>query len=170
MNATVQANKSDLSETAAFGLRIPDLQDALSGPITASIVDADRIVRQSFCNGMPNWQMYRAAICGDEIYTRQFIDWCVAFSVAYCESGGVKKSVYSDELAVIAGWDAAHILIHCRPIMPYTEAALALGIHHKTYKRLRDTIHKRLKYSLEDYIMELCSAYFFVLRENRKCG
>ena len=167
----VSENKQDLRELSTFGLRIPDLQDALAGDITASIIDADRIVRGRFNgNGFPNWEMYRTAIAGDTIYSRKLIDWCVAFSVAHCSCGGVKPSIYSDELAVIAGWDAAHILIHARPIMPYTEAALALGIHHKTYKRVRNQVFKRLKYSLEDYIMELCSAYFHVIISERKCG
>jgi hypothetical protein len=171
MTSTTQTVSTyNSKEIVGFGLRIPDLQDALVGPVTGSIGDAARIVAKTFDNGFPNWEMYRTAIAGDTLYTRKLIDWCVAFSVAYCSTGGVKNSVYSDELAVIAGWDAAHIMINCRPIMPYTEAAQILGVHHKTYKRARDQVFSRMKKSLEDYIMEMCSAYFFVLRENRKCG
>jgi hypothetical protein len=153
-----------------FGLRIPDLQDALAGPITAMIIDADKDVRATFNNGFPNWDMYRIAIAGDNIYTRRLIDWCVAFSVVHCECGGVRKDAYSDELGVFVGWDAACILIHCRPLFPYTEAALDVGVDHKTYKRVRDQVVKRLKLSLEDYLMELCSAYFHVIKSSRKSG
>ena len=136
----------------------PDFESMLAGPITASIIDADRLVRKEWRNGFPNWALYRSALAGDAIHLPALRQWSVAFAVAYCTSGGVKRKTYSDELAAVAAWDALHMLVFCRELQPYTVLADALGVHHKTYKRLRDTLYLRMKGSLDEYWARLCIA------------
>lgn len=150
-----------------YDLRAPDFDTMLIGPITARIIDADRLVRIDWRNGMPNWELYRTALAGDALYLPRLKQWVVAFSVAYCTTGGVKRSAYSDELAAVAAWDALHMLVHCRELQPYTVSADALGVHHKTYKRLRDTLYLRLRASLDAYWMRLTIAYRQVILAER---
>jgi hypothetical protein len=36
-------------------------------------------------------------------------------------------------------------------MQPYTITADALGVHHKTYRCLRDTVYARLRASMDEY-------------------
>lgn len=124
-----------------YDLRGQDFDTALIGPVTASIIDADRLVRCEWRNGFPNWMLYRTVLAGDSLYVSRLRYWAVAFAVAYCLEGGVKRQTYSEELACVAAWDALHMVLHCRQIQPYAETADALGVHHSTYKRLRSHLY-----------------------------
>jgi hypothetical protein len=159
-----------LEGTGDYDLKVPDYDTMLIGPVTGSIIDADRLVRVDWRNGFPNWALYRTALAGDAVHMPALKRWVVAFSVAYCTTGGVKRSVYSDELAAVAAWDALHMLIHCRALQPYTVLADRLGVHHRTYKRLRDTLYLRLKASLDEYWDRLGIAFRQVRLWERRQG
>ena len=151
-----------------WDLRGPDFDTAMIGPVTESLIDADRLVRLEFANGFPNWWLYRCALAGDTLGMDRLREWCVAFAVAYCADGKVKRATYSDELACVAGWDALHMVLYCRPLQPHTVTADALGVHHKTYKRLRDAVYARLRVSLDEYWIRLGAAYRHVILYERK--
>src|SRR5690606_15781387 len=87
--AAVFACEGGMIEVGDYDLRGRDVETALVGPVTATIIDADRRVREEWSNGFPNWAMYRAAYCGDSLYRPQVRAWCVAYAIAYCEAGGV---------------------------------------------------------------------------------
>ena len=146
-----------------WDVRGKDYDTALIGPVTDSIIDADRLVRCEWRNGFPNWMLYRTVLAGDDLYTSRLRMWAVAFSAAYCQCGGVKRSVYSDELACVAAWDALNILINPRGDHPYRETAEALGVHHSTYKRLRTHLYASMRGSMEMYWCQMGAAYRQVL-------
>lgn len=146
-----------------YDLRGMDIETALVGEITDRIIDAARLVRLEWQNGMPNWLMYRVCLAGDRLGAADLRYWTVAFTTAYCMDGGIKRQQYSDELACWAAWDALHMLMHRKQLQPYTTTAEMLGVHHKTYKRLRETIFRRMAKSLSDYWLRLGAAYRQVL-------
>jgi len=156
--------------TGDWLLRGTDYETQLAGPITDTIIDAAAWVDARWKNGFPNWDLYRAAIAGDSLYIPGVRRWVVAFAIAHCLSGGVKAEAYSDELACVAGWDALHILIHSRELQPTTVSATLLGVHHKTYRRLRDSLVNRLASSLIEYRSRLLVAMGEVKYLERKCG
>lgn len=150
MNAETKAAQT----VGDYDLRGPDFETILVGPVTERVIDAARLVRigpDAWSNGFPNWAMYRTAQAGDSLHLTRLREWVVAFTVAYATTGGVRTDAYSDELAAVAGWDALHMLVHCRPMQPYTITADALGVHHKTYRCLRDTVYARLRASMDEY-------------------
>lgn len=151
-----------------YDLRGRDFETMLIGPSTSEIWDADRLIRTEWRNGFPNWAMYRSALAGDSLHLSRLREWVVAFSVAYCTTGGVKRQVYTDELACVAGWDALHMLLHCRQMQPYTVTADALDVDPKTYLRLRNRLYVRLKASMDEYWVRLQVAFRQVLLANRK--
>ncbi len=165
MTATAQEAPKPVGD---WDVRGPDFDTALIGPVTESIIDADRLVRLDWKNGFPNWYLYRVALAGDSLGMDPLRTWCVAFSVAYCQDGGVRRSAYTDELACVAAWDALHIVMHKRPIQPHTVTAEALGVHHKTYRRLRDSLAARLGASLDEYWIRLGAAYRHVILFERR--
>lgn len=154
--------------TGDWHIRGRDVETALVGPVTERMIDADRIVRDAGTNGFPNWDLFRVCLAGDSLGIGPLRRWCVAFAVAHASAGGVKPSVYSDELAATAGWDALHMMIYCKPLIPYTVAANALGVHPVTYKRLRNAIYSRLHLSLYDYWVEMMIAYLQVIKKERE--
>ena len=153
-----------------WDIRGRDTETVLIGEITDSIIGADARVRAEHDPTFPVWSMYRVCLAGDMLLFRSLREWVVAFSIAYASTGGVKQSVYSDELACVAGWDALYMLMYARQMQPYTVTADELGVHHKTYKRLRDTIYSRIYFALSDYWPRLIIAYLDVKRDERKCG
>lgn len=140
-------------------LRGHDFDTALIGPVTESIIDADRLVRLEWKNGFPNWMLYRTVFAGDTLYLTRLRYWAVAFAVAYGQSGGVRREAYSDELAAVAAWDALNMLLNPRAEHTYREIAASLGVHHSTYRRLRRHIYASLRGSLEMYWCQLGAAY-----------
>ena len=168
-------NAVAISPIGDYDLRGPDHATILAMPITSTHIDADRIVREGrgfrdvgWNNGFPNWKLYRCAYAGDAMYTRFLRDWVCMFTIAYCLTGGIKESAFSEELACFAGNDALYILIHSQEMQPYTVSAAALHVDPKTYKRLRDRIAKRLKASLDEYMMRLEIGLRIALIEERK--
>jgi hypothetical protein len=158
----------DKPASGDWDLRGPDFDTALIGPVTESIGDADRLVKREWQNGFPNWWLYRCAYAGDSLGLENLRQWCVAFSVTFCKEGAVKRSVYSDELATVAAWDALHAILYCRELQPYTVSAAALGVDPKTYKRLRDRLYRRLRGSLEEYWIQLGAAYRHIILYERR--
>jgi len=151
-----------------WDVRGKDYETALAGPVTESIIDADRVVRVDFRNGFPNWMLYRTVIAGDRLFVARLRLWAVAFAVVYGMGGGVRKEAYSDELAALAAWDALFILMHGRELQPYTVSAEQLGVDPKTYKRFRNRVYLRLRASLDEYWIALVVAYRHVLKAERK--
>lgn len=145
--------------TGDYDLRGKDFDTALIGPVTDSIVDADRLVRMEWKNGFPNWMLYRTVLAGDSLYLTRLREWTVAFAVAYGQSGGVRREAYSDEFACVAAWDALNMLLNPNAAHPYRETAEALGVHHSTYKRLRSHIYASLRGSMEMYWCQMGAAY-----------
>lgn len=152
-----------------WDLKGPDFDTALIGAVTERIIDADRLVRAEWRNGFPNWMLYRCVLAQDSIHMTALRQWAVAFSVAYCTAGGVKRQVYSDELACAAAWDALHMLMFPRigQMQPYRDTAAALGVHHSTYKRLRSHLYMSMKGSLDEYWIQLGAAYRHVISWER---
>lgn len=165
MTATAAAQRDPVGD---YDLRGPDFETSLIGPVTASIIDADRLVRCEWRNGFPNWMLYRTALAGDSLYMTRLRLWAVAFSVAYCQSGGVKRQVYSEELACVAAWDALHMVLYAKPLQPYAETAESLGVHHSTYKRLRSHLYLSMKGSMDEYWIQIGAAYRHVILYERR--
>ena len=153
---------ADSSVIGDYTLRGPDFDTLLVGPITDSIIDADRLVRRGWSNGFPNFALYRATLAGDSMYVPNLRVWCIAFTIAYCESGGVRRDAYSEELACVAAWDALYMLLHAVEFAPYYLLAGDIGVDPKTYKRLRDSIYVRIRKSVLEYWARLGSAYRIV--------
>lgn len=154
-------------EQGCYDLRGPDFDTALIGPVTASIIDADRLVRLEWKNGFPNWGLYRTVLAGDSLHIDRLREWCVAFSVAHCTEA-VQARAYSDDLACVAGWDALHMLVATRPLEPYSVLAKSLEVNAATYKRARDGVFLRLRASLDEYWIRLGSAYRQIILAERK--
>jgi len=136
---------------ADYHLRGPDFETLLVGPITGTIIDADRVVRAEWRNGFPNWAMYRCALAGDTHLRGRLRQWCVAFAVAYMADGAIRRQTASDELATLAGWDAYAALLTTRWALSADEAAEAVGVAPKTYRKLRNAVYARLRASLDEY-------------------
>lgn len=144
---------AEVQEHGDYQLKVVDFETYLIGPITARIVDADRLVRKEFANGFPNWAMYRVGMCGDSHLADRLRDWCIAFAVAYAHTGGLRKPC--DDVAWAAGRDAYCFITTGRWGAPSDELAEALGIAPKTYRRFRNGVGLRLKASLDEYWIEL---------------
>jgi hypothetical protein len=153
-------------DQGCYDLRGRDFETALCGPITPSIIDADRLVRLDWVNGFPNWELYRVVVAGDTLHMQRLKDWTVALSLVYC-ADSMKRETYSDELACVVAWDALFALLHSGWMQPHTVMAEALEVHESTYKRMRDGLHKRLRASLDEYWVRLGAAYRHVILYER---
>jgi hypothetical protein len=153
MNAVVKP------EPYCYDLRGKDTETHLVGPITAQIIDADRLVRVEWQNGMPNWMLYRTALAGDSLYLPKLREWVIAFTWVYAINGGVKRQAITDELIGAAALDALAMTIYERPLQAYRATAEAIGANHKTYWRLREAIYLRMKESLREYWLRMTVAY-----------
>lgn len=159
-----------LQEVGDYDVRGHDFETAMVCGVTSTHIDADRLVRMDWKNGFPNWELARTAYCGDSCHLPALRQWVVAFAIAYCMDGGVKREAYSDELACVAGWDALYLLVFKREIMPYTVLADDLGVHRNTYRRLRNAICRRLAKSLAEYWERFGIAFRQVAFYERRCG
>lgn len=161
---------STIEATAPVGMyaeKVVDYSTQLIGPITDSIIDADRLTQGAMPDAIPCWELYRAALAGDDLYIPRLRDWAVSFALAYCKAGGVRSDAYSEELAFTVGLDALHIVLFSRPLLPYDVAAHDLGVGHKTYKRLRDVLSSVWLAALNEYWWELLFAYRKVRQRER---
>lgn len=155
-------------QIGCYTIRGPDTETALIGPITAQIIDADRLVRFEWKNGFPNWMLYRTALAGDSMYLGKLKHWVTAFTLVSLTGGTTTKRKITDELVGILALDALGMLIFNREVFPPNTASQAAGVHHKTYRRLRDGIYLRLKASLDEYWLRLICAYSQVKIYERK--
>ena len=153
--------------TGDWDLRGPDFDTALVGHVTTAIIDADRLVRLEWRNGFPNWDLYRVALAGDELLAVRAREWVVALAYRVAQTV-VRADAYSDELACVAGWDAWEMLRRNREVVPYTVTAKALDVDPKTYKRLRDLLHRMLRASTDEYWIRLGAAYRHVFLASGK--
>jgi hypothetical protein len=146
---------------ADYGLRGPDFETMLVGPVTATIIDADRLVRQEWRNGFPNWAMYRCVLAGDQFHTRSVRQWIVAFSAAYLTERVEKKELreFSDELACLAAWDAFYRLRHLKWLASGADVAEVAGVDPKTYRKVRAAVYRRLRASLDEYWIRMQIAF-----------
>lgn len=152
-------NESAVRAEGDWDVRGPDFETLLVGPVTGSIIDADRLVRMEWSNGFPNWAMYRVVLAGDTHLAPILREWCVAFAVAYCQTGGVRRHVYSDELACLAGWDAYSALTRGRWVASGADVAEVAEVDPKTYRKLRGALFARLRASLEEYWIRMQVAF-----------
>lgn len=141
-----------------YTLRSIDFETLLVGQVTATIIDADRLVRQEWRNGFPNWAMYRAALAGDEHLRMPLRDFCVAYSVAHCEAGGVRKGLPADEIGCLAGWDAFYALLNHKWLIAGQDVADVAGVDPKTYRRVRRHVYRSLRASLDEYWVRMSIA------------
>lgn len=138
-----------------YDKRGPDFETILVGPVTERIIDADRLVRREFSNGFPNWSLYRAVYAGDTHVLAPLRAWCVAYAIAYCEAGGVRKGLPAEEIGCLAGWDAFYALLHHKWLIAGMDVADVAGVDPKTYRKVRDHVYRANRASLEEYWMEL---------------
>ena len=152
-----------------WDIRGPDYDTVLIGAITDAHIDADRLARIEHQSGFPSWALYRTVYAGDTLYLRPLKDWVIAFACAFGMTGGVKRSVYSDDFACVAGLDALHCLMHSRPMLPDSVSAIQCGVTAKTYTRFRNAIFRRLLTDLLQYWAQLGCAYRQVRISEWKC-
>ena len=139
-----------------WDVRGQDFETYLVGPVTDRIIDADRQVRAEWNNGFPNWSLYRTAFAGDTHTRGRLRDWCVAYAVAYAESGGLRSgTAHMDELACLAGWDAFYRLINSQWIVAGRDVSDVAGVDPKTYRKLRNHVYGALRASLAEYWVRL---------------
>lgn len=165
MTATTLPIRSPVGD---YDLRGRDIETCMVMEVHEALIDADRLVRFDFNNGMPNWELFRTVYGGDNLYIPKLKRWVHEFAIAHCLEGGIKRSKYTPTLAGVAGLDALYLLIYREPMMGHTIMAADLGISPQHYKRLRDAIRDRLSASLNMYVLHLGSAYRQVLIYERK--
>jgi hypothetical protein len=154
---------------ADYHLRGPDFETMLVGPITATMIDADRLVRMEWQNGMPNWAMFRCCYAGDTHLRKGLREFCVAFAAAYLEtSGAVRPHVVTDDFACLAGWDAYCALLTGKWVASGAEVAEIAEVDPKTYRKVRGAVYARLRASLWEYWIRMQVAYRQVALIERK--
>lgn len=134
-----------------YDLRGRDFETLLIGGITESIIDADRLVRLDWANGLPNWAMYRVVMAGDTHLHGFLRDRCVAFGVAYCNTGGLRLTTSADEMGCLAGWDAYYALLNRKWVVAGQDVADVAGVDPKTYRKVRNYVYATLRSSLDEY-------------------
>lgn len=134
-----------------WDVRGMDPETILVGPVNEAIIDADRRVRRRLNNGFPNWAMYRTAYAGDAHLRQRLRDFCVAFAVAYCETGGVRKGLPADEIGALAGWDVFYALLHHKWVIAGMDIADVAGVDPKTYRKVRNAVYSAMHASLKAY-------------------
>ena len=150
-----------------YDLRGVDVETALIGQVTATIIDADRRVREEWSNGFPNWAMYRAVYCGDSLHRGQVREWCVAYAIAHCEAGGVRSGLPAEEIGCLAGWDAYYSLLNHRWLIAGQDVEDVAGVDPKTYRKVRNHVILALRASLAEYWMLLQIHYLRALMDAR---
>jgi hypothetical protein len=150
-----------------YDLRGPDYETVLIGPVCIEHMDAARLVRREFSNGFPNWELYRAAYCGDSLYRPQVRAWCVAYAIAYCEAGGVRSGLPAEEIGCLAGWDAYYALLKHKWLIAGRDVADVAGVDPKTYRKVRNHVYGAMRASLREYWELLNIAIRQVVRMQR---
>lgn len=151
-------NEAAIQSIGDYDLRGPDFETLLVGPITGTVIDADRLVRtgpDAWSNGFPNWTMYRCALAGDDHLRERLRLWCVAFAIASLDTGSQSRLRATDELGVLLGWDTYTALMTTRWVVTEDEVGEIGGVSEKTYRKLRNRIFRRLRASLDEYWVRL---------------
>lgn len=157
-------------ESGDYDLRGVDFDTVLIGPVTSVVIDADRLAREAWDNGFPNWIMYRAVYCGDALYGPRLRDWCVAYAIAHCEAGGVRKGLPAEEIGCLVGWDVYYALLNHMWIIAGMDVADVAGVDPKTYRKVRNRVLKVMRASMADYWAELGIAIRRLGRIYREAG
>lgn len=157
---------ADVAEQGCYDLRGPDFETMLIGPITNTMIDADRLVRLEWDNGIPNWDIYRSALAGDTLYRERVRLWCVAFAIAHTQEA--QPRAFSDEFACLVGWDAYYALLHNRFVASVEDVADAAGVSPVVYRKARNAVTARLRASLWEYWVRLQVAFRQVVLWERK--
>lgn len=134
-----------------YDLRGRDFETLLIGRVTESIIDADRVVRAGWANGLPNWAMYRVVLAGDTHLHGFLRDRCVAFAIAYCHTGGLRNTSAADEMGCLAGWDAYYALLNKKWVVAGEDVADVAGVDPKTYRKVRNFVYGSLRASMDEY-------------------
>lgn len=143
-----------------------DYETQLIGPITGTIIDADRLARMEYGNGFPNFAMYRLVLAGDRLYMSRVRQWWVLFSIEWCRTH--MRKGYSEELATVAAWDSLQrVMDPARPILPASEAAEGLGVKEDSYRRVRDSLVRVLGAVLRSY-WEILGATYRIVKYNER--
>lgn len=141
-----------------WDIRGRDYETELLGPVTETIIDADRLARLDHRTGMPCFFMYRLVLAGDGAYMPHVRRWWVLFSLEWCRTH--MKSGFSEELATVAAWDSLQRAISpAHPILPADEAAAGLGVDLETYTRARNALRQIFLAALDSYWSLLCGTY-----------
>lgn len=136
--------------SADYDLRGQDYETQLVGPITDSIIDADRLARLEHRNGFPNFALYRLVLAGDRAYLPSVRQWWVLFAIEWCR-GNMRRG-FSADLATVAAWDSLQrVMDPKRPIVAADDAAGALGVELETYTRTRNELRAILAAALSSY-------------------
>lgn len=150
--------KLEAVEVGDYDLRGPDFETLLVGPITGTIIDADRLVREgpeAWANGFPNWTIYRCALAGDDHLRERLRIWCVAFAIASLDTGARSRLRASDELGALLGWDTYTALLTTRWAITVEDVEDVAEVTGKTYRKLRNQLFRRLRASLDEYWVRL---------------
>jgi hypothetical protein len=144
-----------------------DFETYLVGPITEKIIDADRLVRQEWDNGHPNWFVYRSILAGDKIARRLILDWFIAYAVTKAATGALRDASRAEDLGVMAGWDCLARLEGNAWLMSAEDVADIGEADPKTYRKLRNRVYVECLKSLEEYFVRLQIAVRQVWMEDR---
>lgn len=134
-----------------YDLRGRDFETLLIGRVTDSIIDADRLVRTEWANGLPNWALYRVVLAGDTHLAGFLRDRCVAFGAAYCHAGALRHTETADEMGCLAGWDAYYALRNRKWLIAGQDVADVAGVDPKTYRKVRNYVYGTLRSSMDEY-------------------
>lgn len=154
-------------EVGDYDLRTIEVEKALVCAVHPHLIDADRSVRDEWCNGFPNWALYRDALAGDTLYALALKDWVIAFAYRVGQVV-LREAAFTEELTYLAGQDALAMLRANREVIPYTLAAAAVDANPKTYKRLRDLLYRMLKATTDEYWVRLGAEYRYTMIRHRK--
>lgn len=146
---------------------IADHETALIGPITDSIIDADRIVREEYGDEFPNFEVYRLILCGERIHLKEVRQWWVGFCHAFATQTLRKKP--SDEVICFAAWDSLQRLMNpLDAVLTDDYVAGELGCDDDSYRILRKAFEVILSRSMQNYWDKLLIAYAKVKRHERR--
>lgn len=151
---------SNMEAPGDYADRVKKIEDRLVEPIHDRIIDAARLVRdRRWRYGMPVWDMYRAAYCGDTRCTGVVKRSAIHFAASFGDAGGVRSDARSDELYGVAGLDAAYRLLYGGWMISEHEGGVMTGTRNVTYGRFRESVWRVLDAMLRDYWGEMIAAY-----------
>lgn len=136
-------------------IELPDYDSRMAEAIHDTLIDADRLVRECWTNGFPNWQLSRVVFSGEDVHVAE----CRRFMVALAWTIMDERGLDNDELAGTAGIDAAHMLLRGRMIAPPETLAGILGVGTDLYLLIRNKVYGRTRVSMMTYWTLLGAKY-----------